>query len=88
MDGYVDRAIKLRLIEFLGEKPFAPDFAQGAILDHVATGLDDDDFEMLFESAMNQREAAARLMRLRQRQWAAARANFQQGRQNSAPRTF
>ena len=81
MDRNVDRSLKLRLIQLLGEQSLAANLGERAVLDHVAAGLDDDDFEMFFRRAMDQSQTAARLMRLRQRQGTAARAYFQPGRQ-------
>jgi hypothetical protein len=73
--GAVDRAVDQRLIQLLGEKALAARFAQRAVLDRVAGGAHRFDGKMVFVDSVGSREEGARLTRLREREWASARAD-------------
>jgi hypothetical protein len=77
MDGEVDGAFEKRDVELLRKKPLATRFRERPILDGVARGLDDLQGQVLHVPAMGGHQPVLRLMGLRQRQGAAARADDQ-----------
>jgi hypothetical protein len=52
----------------LVKSPFPPRFRKRAILDHVARGFDDDDFELVLRWRMRRGQHAHNLARLRESQ--------------------
>ena len=80
MHREVDAAVEQRLLDLLGEQALAADLGQRAILDDVARGPDHRDLDRLGRDAMSGREPRAHLMRLPQRQRAAAGADAQKRR--------
>jgi hypothetical protein len=75
MHGEVEVArVQLRL-DLLGEEALATDFGQGPIGDAVAFRGEHDDLEHLFGQPVRRHQAIPSLMRLRQCQRAAARAD-------------
>jgi hypothetical protein len=85
MDGDVDAARKQRLLDLLGEQALAAGFRERPVLDAVAAGGDDDDLERRFRQAVRRHQPCPRLVRLRQRQRAAARPDLQHIRLHAVP---
>ena len=79
MDGQVDAAVEQRLLDFLGEQPFAAGLGEGAVLDRVAAYADDLERDALDLPALRVGEAAPRLVRLDERQGRTARAKREPG---------
>jgi hypothetical protein len=77
MHGDVDCPGKQRFLDFLGKKPFAAGVRQRTVLNHVAGGADDLDFDVERIAPQRRGELRAYLRRLRQRQRTAARADAQ-----------
>ena len=77
MHGDVDAAGEQRLLDLLGEQALAAGLRQRPVLDAVAAGRDHHDLERVLRQAMRRHQPRARLMRLRQRQRAAARSDPQ-----------
>ena len=76
----IDAAGEQCLLDLFGEQAYAADLRQRSVLDAVAGGADDLQFDSLGRHSMRRGEAVAHLMRLRQRERTAARANSQQRR--------
>ena len=76
MDGEVDLAAQERVLDFLDEQPLAAGFRQRRVLQPIAAGLDDDDLGAR-RRARSMR--AATVLRLPQRELAAARAERASG---------
>ena len=72
--GAVDRPGEERGVDFLGEQALAPSVGERPILDRVPSGSDDLKRDPLDRPAMRLGQPAARLVRLRERQWRTARA--------------
>ena len=86
MNREIDRPLDLGHIQLARKQALAADLAQRAVLNQVAAGLDDDNFDVLFGQTMREGQTATGLMGLRQRQRAATRADSQPGcRQKSGP---
>ena len=69
--AFASRASSISLVN----RPLPPASDSGAILDAVAGGLDDMDFDRLGRAAMRRDQQVAHGMRLHQRQRRAARAD-------------
>jgi hypothetical protein len=77
MHGDVDGACQQGLFDLAGEQALAADLFQGAVLNLVAGDLDHHDLECPGRQGKGGGKAVARLMGLRQRQRAAARADLE-----------
>ena len=72
MHGEVDGASQQRLLDFLGEQPFASGFGQRPVLNHVAGRADHLDLDLLGGKAASGGQAPQHFARLDQRQRRAA----------------
>ena len=79
MDGEIDGAVEERDVELLGEQPLAARFRERPVLDGVARGLDDRQGQVLHAPAMSGGEPVLRLVRLREGERAAPRADDEGG---------
>ena len=75
MHREIDRAGEKRAIDLLREEAFAARLRQRPVLDRVARRPDDAELETLRGAAEHRAEARLRLVRLRERQRAAPRAD-------------
>ena len=79
MHGEIDLSLQESGVEFLREQALAAGLRQRPVLDGVARGLDDAERKLDQIPAKRRREALLPLVRLRQRQRTAARADDQSG---------
>jgi hypothetical protein len=79
MHGEVDGAGEERLLDLFGEQALAADLGERPIADQVAGGADDLDRDPLGAEPVGGGEPRAHLMRLGERERAAARADAQDG---------
>src|SRR5471032_3295796 len=76
MDRRVDFPSQHGGVDFLREKALAARFRERSILNHVAAGLNNDNFELGFLASMRRREQASHLARLRQGERRSSSAYF------------
>ncbi len=79
MHGDVDAAHHQGGVELLGEQPLAAGLAQRTVEDRVAARLDDVDLDGAHVQRVRSQQAIAKLMSLRKRERAAARADAERG---------
>ena len=75
MHGEIDAAVAQLLLDFQSEKALAADLRKWTVGDPVALGGDDDDFKILLWQPVGGHKPVARLVRLSERQRAAACAD-------------
>jgi hypothetical protein len=68
----------LRLLDLLGEQSLAAGLRERTVADRIARGADDSERDGIGGKAVDRREAGAYLIRLRERERAAARSDAQQ----------
>ncbi len=66
MNSDINTPVEQRFLDFLGEKTLAANFGQRSVLNAVAGGLDDLDFNCLFRKTVRRHEPVAGLVGLRQ----------------------
>ena len=77
MHREIDGAVEQRLLDLLGEQALAADLRERPVLDHVAGGADRHDRDRVGCDPVGGRQPGTHLVRLPQRQRAAARADAQ-----------
>jgi hypothetical protein len=80
MDREIDRSLHERRVELLREETLATGFGQRAVLDGVASGLDDGQGQLLDRPAERAAQPVLRLMRLGQGERAPSRPDHQGSR--------
>ena len=67
MHGEIDAAVEQRLLDLLGEQALAAHFRQRPVLDGIARGADDDEFDRRLVDAERLRQPRTHGARLHQR---------------------
>ena len=75
MHGHVDAAVGELRLDLLGKQPLAANLGERPVGDAVALGTDNNDFDLRRMIAMGGGDPLLQLIGLRQRQFAAARAD-------------
>ena len=80
MHGEIDRAVEQRLLDLLGEQSLAAGFGERPVENLVAGSADGDELDLRREKPVRGDQPLAHLLRLLERQRAAARADAQKRR--------